>query len=105
MVARGSLAPMEEGLLAATASVLMAQAAVVASPAGVSPVPPVQAEKVLVAAVWELEETPVVQLVSPVAAVVAAVLEETPPAAEQQASLVIAGEEPAEKMVWVAGVE
>jgi hypothetical protein len=52
-----------------------------------------------------LEETPVVQLVSPVAAVVAAVLEETPPAAEQQASLVIAGEEPAEKMVWVAGVE
>jgi hypothetical protein len=42
---------MEEGLLAATASVLMAQATVVASPAGVSPVPPVQAEKVLVAAV------------------------------------------------------
>ena len=62
LVAQGSLAPMEEGVLAETASVSMAQATAVASPAGVSPVemgavltawaaPLVQAEKVLVAAV------------------------------------------------------
>lgn len=57
MVAQGPLAALEEGLLAATASVLMAQAKVVASPVEMRAVltawaaPPVQVGKGLVAVV------------------------------------------------------